>query len=74
MLSEMTNNLPHAILKNPTIHAAIAPEVDSDLRFTPRDAISVATVAARTMLIKPNGFIFHYLCSAWNLNLEPQLN
>ena len=49
------------MLKKPTIHAAIAPDVERDLRFAPRDAISVATLAPRKMLTKPNGFMLNLL-------------
>ncbi len=49
--------LPHAMLRNPTIHAVMAPERDKDFRLTPCAAIRDAMTAPRLTLVGLNGFI-----------------
>ena len=58
----MYPRIPHATLKNPTIHAVAAPVADNDFRFQPDSDISVAITVAETRLVRPKGCtIFKYL-------------
>lgn len=52
---------PQAMLKNPTIQAVIAPEVERDFFLLPFRARYVADRTPIAILVGPNGFILSNL-------------